>query len=174
MSIARVNQWKRISVPLMSLSLLCLLCDAQAFGGDENFRLTRVDWIVTRDEVVISYDLEGATDETYIVSVVLLRENDKTYSFTPLLVNGNIGQGKFAGKGNEIRWSYKNDFVRDLSGNDFYFEVKVEKPGGIPWIVVGGGAAIAGIVLALTLNPPTSESGPASGTNVLPFPPPRP
>jgi len=159
----------KFAVCLMSM---ILLSDYRVLAADDDYRVTKVDWYAGRDEVVITYDLQGDPETSYEVSLVLLRENDKEFSFTPWLVKGDIGTGEFARKGNTIRWSYKNDFLSELKETDYYFEIRVERKRPFPWLVVGGGAAVG--VVAYMLVTSKNESDGKQVTSGLPYPPTRP
>jgi hypothetical protein len=152
--------------------MLSFLLDVRALAQEEGYRLSKLDWHVSRDEVVVTYDLEGDPDDAYVVSMVLMRESDRTFRFKPILVSGKIGEGKFAGKDNEIRWSYKHDYPQGFEGDDYYVELHVENAGSFPWLIAASGAAIAGIVAVLASSSKTSEQ--KSDAFQLPFPPPRP
>ncbi len=167
----RKIQSNRCVVLTFAAFLFCFLVDARSFAQEEVHRLTRVEWSALRDEVVISYDLEGDASDTYVVSIVLLRESDKVFRFKPILVTGKIGKGKFSGKNNEIYWAFKKDFPLGFEGDDYYFELNVEKPEGFPWLIAAGGAAIAGIAIVLASQPRTPGPPPVFQ---LPYPPPRP
>ena len=172
-----MRQSRTIQIPeVIKIAVVVMLVlfsvDTRALAADDDYRVTKLDWYAGRDEVVIMYDLQGDPDATYEVSLVLLRENDKEFSFTPWLVKGDIGKGDFAGRGNTIRWSYKNDFLSGLNETDYYFEIRVERIRPFPWLVVGGGAAVG--VVAYLLASSKSESNGSQATSGLPYPPTRP
>jgi hypothetical protein len=172
MQVFRYLSASRLFVLSISMMVLSFFLDAHAFAADDDYRLTRLEWRILHDEVVVTYDLEGEENENYVVSVTLLRESDKTFRLNPIFVTGKVGKGKFAGTNNEIRWAYKNENAGKFDGSDYYIEVRVEKPGGFPWLIAAGGAAIAGIAIALAAN--QKAAPPSSSTDQLPYPPPRP
>lgn len=172
MQVIRYLCASRLFVFSISTVVLSFLLDPDAFAADDDYRLTRLEWRILHDEVVIIYDLEGNANENYVVSLTLLRESDKSFRVQPMFMTGKVGKGKFAGTNNEIRWAYKNEKAVQFDGNDYYIELLVEKPGGFPWLIAAGGAAIAGIAVTLALNKKPTALG--ASTDQLPYPPPRP
>lgn len=156
----------------LSTIVLIFLLDAHSLAADDDYRLTRLEWRILHNEVVISYDLEGEANKSYVVSVTLLRESDKTFRVSPVFLTGKVGKGKFVGTNNEIRWAYGNERGGPFAGNDYYIELQVEKAGGFPWLITAGSAAIAGIAFALAAK--AKGSPPPISTDQLPYPPPRP
>lgn len=173
MRIASLLRWERVIVLMLSTPLLSFLLDAQAFAGDDTYRVTRVDWWIVLDEVIVSYDLDGSVDETYKVQLVLRRDGDISFSYVPTAVVGNVGEGKYAGRNNQIRWLYKKDAPQGFVGDDYYFDVVADRPGGFPWLYVAGAGAVGGVLVALLGGKKTDEVIPPPPTK-LPFPPPRP
>jgi hypothetical protein len=140
-------------VPTVLAACCCLLlCPKQIHAGDENYRAKNVAWKIVKDEIVITYDLEGDFTEKYNIAVLLRRERDKEFLVEPRTVSGDIGEEKLVGTKKTIRWKYLRDEPKGFAGNDYYFEIIVEQAGGFPWLWVGGGAAAAGVAVALLLK----------------------
>lgn len=153
----------------LALLMWCVLFGADARAGDENYRAKNISWKLIKDEIVITYDLEGAFTETYNVSVRMLREGDKKFLVEPKTVSGDVGDDKIVGTRKTIRWKFLRDAPNGFAGNDFYFEITVDRAGGFPWLWVGGGAAAAGVAVALLL-----KKGEVVTQAELPDPPGRP
>jgi hypothetical protein len=171
MTINNIFQFRRIIIAAVALPMLSLLLNVSALAGEEGFRLTNVDWWIERDEIVVSYDLEGDANESYVVTIVLKRQSDPLFKFKLATVVGKMGEGKFAGKNNEIRWKYKSDAPQGFSGSDYFFQVSVDRPKGFPWLYVAGGALAAGIAVAVLAGKKTETPGTETG---LPNPPAHP
>lgn len=152
------------SIPGLSGSALAQVGAARF----ENERWSRVG-----DVVVITYDLMGSPEETYDVSLVLRRQNDRSFSFVPTVLAGNVGKDQSVGSGKEIRWDYKKDLPSGLSGDDYWFEltaVKIEKGGGVPWWVYAAGGAGVAVAVAVLGGGKGGDTSPPQSTT-LPGPP---
>lgn len=171
MMIKNIFLFRRTVVTVIALPMLSLLINVSAFAGGEGFRLTKVDWWIERDEIVVSYDLDGQANEPYLVTIVLKRQGDPSFKFELATVVGKVGEGTFAGKNNEIRWKYKNDAPQGFIGNDYYFQVTVDQRKAFPWLYVAGGALAAGVAVAVLAGKKSESIPPPSG---LPDPPPHP
>lgn len=135
-------------------------------------KVTNVSFELKNNNVFIYYDLEGDKDAEYNVSVSLRREEISGYIFVPTNLSGDVGEGKFVGKGRTIIWDVSKDFHIDEEVTDYYFEVTAEKAGGSSWFYYVGGAVIAGGVAALLLVG-GEENGDGTQTAIEP-PPVRP
>jgi hypothetical protein len=113
-----------------------------------------VDIKKTDDAFEIYYDIIGSEDDQYDVSLTLLRASDPAFRLVPAHVSGKIGTGSFAGKNNVIIWQYKSDLLSDLKGNDYRFELAVQKinKSSFPWLWVGAGVAAGGVAAILLLS----------------------
>ncbi len=132
-------------------------------------KVTNVNFELKNNNVFIYYDLEGDKDAEYNVSVTLRREEISGYIFVPTNLSGDVGEGKFVGKGRTIIWEVHKDFHIDEEVTDYYFEVKAEKAGGSSWYYYVGGAVIAGGVAALLLVG-GEENGEVTQTAIKPPP----
>jgi hypothetical protein len=141
-----------------------------AFGYSPDFSVSRIEWAIVLDEIIIDYDVVGEPDDEYNVALVLLRRSDKEFRFTPRLVKGNIGKGQTAGTNKQIRWSYRSDLLTELHGDDYFFEITIEKLRPFPWVMVATGAALGGLLTFLLTS--SGEKPPAPPE--LPYPPVRP
>lgn len=160
-----------LSVVLFSFTAMAQMRSA------ESIRLANLDWRVQGDVVIISYDLVAPSDEEYEVGIALLRETDRSFRVVPKSVSGQVGKGKYAGQGREIKWEFKKDVGRGLAGDGYYFEIVVEPIGGSNTLLyVGLGVAAVGGAAAVLLRG-KKDSGGGSGTPTtteLPSPPTRP
>ena len=132
-------------------------------------KVTNVSFELKKNNVFIYYDLEGDKDAEYNVSVTLRREEISGYIFVPTNLSGDVGEGKFVGKGRTIIWEVHKDFHIDEEVTDYYFEVKAEKAGGSTWFYYVGGAVLAGGVAALLLVG-GEENGEVTQTAIEPPP----
>ncbi len=141
----------------------------------QEFQIKRINFSPIGQEVEITYDLEGNAEQIYVVNVTLKKESNPEFEYIPQKLRGDYGKGQFAGFGRKIFWAILFDNGSKFVGNDYYFEIEVEKyiPGNFPWLyVVGGSGIVSGIVYyLLTHGQPQSTTTPATG---LPTPPNRP
>jgi len=165
-------------------SVVMMMCILAVLGGylveaqeksPEEIRLTNLDWSTAGNAVVISYDLIAPPEDSYEVSVVVLREDDRTFKLVPKSLTGHVGKGKYAGQSRQIRWAYRQDVPQGLRGDRYYFEIHVYPVQGTsPWLYVGLGAvAAAGGAAAILLTSKKEEPG-GTGQAELPAPPSRP
>ena len=169
------NRWRGISGVLI-LAFLLTLADIPAFarpGPDTPIRVTNQEVRIEGDVALISYDLEAPEGGTYIISVELRRESDPSFIFIPSNITGDIGDVQAAGPRKLIRWEYRKNFPKGLSGEDYYFKIEANRPGGFPWLWVAlGSAAVAGGVVALVAGKSSSSSA-TPAPQELPLPPAR-
>jgi len=157
--------------------LLCLLVKAPAVAGDrpsadEEVQGTNIRWVVRDDVIVINYDLLESVDIKYRVDVIMKREGDEAFAATPLTVEGDMGEGFFAGKNREIRWYYRRDYPSGFQGAGYYFEFRIEKIGEDNTLLYYalGAAAIAGGIIAFIVGGSQDEPAVVG----IPAPPARP
>ena len=132
--------------------------------------------------ILIEYEIENGNPKSdYEVSIVLLRTSDATFKHVPEVLEGDIGEGKFAGKLNTIKWLYTSAEEELLSeGEDYYFEVKADRvAGGSTWYYYAGGAVVAGIAAFLIASGSGNDTGNETGnggstTGTIADPPGRP
>lgn len=167
-----------IAVILFSMMLLSI--PGTAFPQDPKgtpARITNQDWKLEGNVVTITYDLIGVADKSYVIDIVLLREDDSRFRLTPKSVQGNIGEGVSAGLSRKIVWEYKTDVPQGLAGEGYYFEIvaRLESAGGGGWLyyLLGGVVAAGGAAGYLLSNKAKTESG-SGGSTELPGPPARP
>jgi len=111
------------------------------------------------NEVIIYYDLYGDKEDEYEVEIFLKSEIDLLFKTKPINISGDIGEGYFVGKGRKVIWQYTTDLAAPLDGDDFYFEIKATRLGGIPWYYyVGGTALVGGLAAILVIKKDESES----------------
>jgi hypothetical protein len=152
--------------------ILWLNIPSLAQSSSDEIQPTNVKWTVKNEVIVVNYDLTGSSNLKYSLNVIMKRESDSTFSAVPVTVEGDIGEGYFAGTNKEILWYYRRDFPQGLQGEDYYFEIHVKpvaKDNSLLYYIAGGVAVTAGIVALLVHKnpgtPPPTE---------LPFPPVRP
>jgi len=105
---------------------------------------------------------------------VMRNEKDPDFSVIPNAVDGDIGQGSFAGVNREIRWYFRHDYPRGFEGAGFYVEIHVKTvndQSNLLYYIVGA-AAVTGGVIALVVGKGGTSTG--NGTHDLPMPPARP
>ncbi len=157
-------------IPILTFFLLTESSFSQS-RSDESPVITNVKWVTKSDLIIVKYDLVGSTKNKYEIEVVMKKEDDPTFHIKPLTIEGDIGEGYYAGENKEIRWYYRRDFPQGFSKEGYYFEIYVKPVGeSKTWLyyVLGGVAATAGIVAIITTK--SQESKPKE----LPYPPTRP
>jgi hypothetical protein len=146
----------------------------QQQGRIENVRVQ----INGRSSVYIDYDLVGPTDRVYKVTVTMKKESDSTFAYVPQNMAGDIGASVFPGRNNRIVWSLAKEFPEGIKEGEFYFlfTVDEELPSsgvGMP-LLIAGGAAVVGGILALILVAKKGSDGGNGGPPGFPNPPDRP
>ena len=154
-----------------SICLLLLVISCQAFSQNEILDVDKmredaknglkksikwydiVDVKKTDATFELFYNIAGVKDDEYEVSLALVRDSDPNFRIVPKLVSGKIGIGSFAGKNNSIVWNYKKEIGKDLKGNDYRFDLTVQKieHGAFPWLWTGLGTVVAGGAAAVLL-----------------------
>ncbi len=176
MSIQAVLRYQRPVAALLLPLFLVLAVHAPATAGPsapEDVRSSNVRWVTKEDVIIINYDLFGTPDSRYAIDVVMKNEKDPTFSIVPKTVEGDIGEGTFAGANREIRWYFRQDYPRGFEGEGYYFEIHVKTVGqqsNLLYYLIGGAALAGGAILLLT----GKSSSSTNGSTDLPMPPARP
>ncbi len=116
--------------------------------------------------VEIIYDIVDGIDADYKVELFMVSERDRNYEFKLKRTTGDVGEGRFYGRGKTIAWRYDLEFPGGLEGEDYYLLLKGEKisKGGFPWLVVVG-LAIGGGVAAVLAGGGGNGDGGSNGNN---------
>jgi hypothetical protein len=121
--------------------------------------------VAETDSLVILYDLDAQGGEGWEIGVVLVRSGDPSYKHTPRNLKGDIGPIRGSRTNLRIVWDFGKEMLAP-PGDDYQVRVTFDRlGGGFPWLWVGGGAVVAGVVAYLLLKDDTPED--------LPWPPPR-
>lgn len=168
------NKLHHITVCLIPILITFFVTEAlfSQNRSDESPVITNVEWVTKSDVITIKYDLLGSTKYKYAIDVVMKKEDDPTFNIIPLTIEGDIGEGYYAGENKEIRWYYRRDHPQGFSKDGYYFEIFVKQvPESKTWLyyVLGGVATTAGIV-ALIISKGAGDEKPKE----LPYPPTRP
>lgn len=156
---------------ILQVLLIFTICVSYSFS-QQNQKGT---FEVQDEKVLIHYSLTAEPETEYEISVVLRRTGNSSFSYEPENLTGDIGEGKFTSGNKTIVWVLTGEETEKFDGDDFYFEIKVNKieGGGIAWyyyvgaMVLGGGAAAV-----LIGGKKTDETTPS--TTSFPLPPVRP
>ncbi len=138
--------------------------------------ISNVHFEVINNQIKIYYNLTAQPDDKFDISVLLKRLNDKSFSYEPENLIGDIGAEKVQGKNKTIIWKVSDEEMNMFEGEDFYFEVYAEKnepSGGIPWYYYVGTAAVGGAAAVLLLGK-GSDSKSSNPATSFPTPPGRP
>src|SRR3977135_1796646 len=128
--------------------VLSLLLKTVSWAGGDDVRAINVKFTASENKIVIHYDLLAPSDAKLEVSVRLKKESDRTFTYSPRNLTGDVGIGIPSGLGKTIEWDITKEFPQGLAGSDYFFEVNlsgVEESGGsaaLAWI--GAGAAVVG------------------------------
>jgi hypothetical protein len=177
MLIEKILYYRRPIITFLLPALFVLLFREPLLGQENTsdpVHTTNVKWSLKDDVITINYDLKGSADNKYAVTVVMKKDKDDSFLVAPKTVEGDVGDGFFAGNNREIRWYFRNDYPQGITGEGYYFEiqVKVVSTGG-GWIIYAlGGVALAGGLVALVFT--KSGDNPPGPSGVLPLPPGRP
>jgi hypothetical protein len=159
-------------LPILCAMLLREPAHAQGAASD-TAGVKNVKWSINNDVVTINYDLAGSPGDKFAVRIIMKKENDPSVNVVPKAVEGDIGEGFFAGTNREIRWYFRNELPQGLAGEGYFFEIHTQVVGSeTNWMYYALGAAVAGGVVALIVGK-NSGSGPPPAVE-LPLPPGRP
>jgi hypothetical protein len=96
-------------------------------------------------ELVVTYDLRGESDEEYDVALLISTGQGQNFNYRPEAVRGAVGDEIPAGRGKQIVWNVRQEFPEGLK-EDLRFQVVVEEQGrNALWYVpneLGGGWGI--------------------------------
>jgi len=169
--------WQRATCRFLIVAFLAALADVPALarpGADAPVRVANQDVRIEGEVALISYDLDAPEGGTFVVTLELRRENDPAFAYIPSNITGDIGEVQATGTRKLIRWEYLKNFPKGLTGDDYYFKIEVNRPGGFPWLWVAlGSAAVAGGVVAIMSGKSSTGGGAQPGTQELPLPPAR-
>lgn len=164
---------KRILIGILVSAASMLLIGVEP-GHCQEYSIRNVSYSMKDSDVVVHYNLSGPADKSYRVQLILRRTTQPSFRMMPVDVSGDVGTVRRPGPDKQIIWHLYKEIPYGLSGDDYYFEVRVSvingKGPGISWlyyvgIMVGGAAAVYfGTNL---FNKPGSGSS-------IPAPPPRP
>ncbi len=174
-----IQSMLRIQRPIALLLLplfLLLAIHAPARAGEslpEDVKSSNVRWVTKGDVIVINYDLMAPTDGRYQIDIIMKNDKDPSFSVAPKTVEGDIGEGPFAGANREIRWYFRQDYPRGFEGEGYYFEIRVNpvrQQSNLLYYLLGGAAVAGGAILLLA----GKSSSTTNGNTDLPMPPGRP
>jgi len=174
MSILRLSRHSRMASTVMIALILFMIVPSRVSADDEPVAVKNIKWVLRRNTVVITYELQGPLNESYEIGLTLLRESNASFQFVPKSVSGDIGSVELVKSDCEIRWDLTKDVPSGLKGEDFYFEITVTPAGG-GWgtaatiMALIGAGIVAIVVLRFAEKAPPEET-----TTALPVPPPRP
>lgn len=177
MFMKKLTQYQR-PVSFILLPVLCMLLFRQPAHGQgdasDNLATKNVKWSLKDDLITINYDLTGSPSDKYAISIVMKKDNDRSVAIVPKSVEGDVGDGYFAGTDREIRWYFRNEYPQGFSAEGYYFEIHVQVVGRESnWMYYAlGAAALAGGVVALIVGKGGGDTPPSSVE--LPMPPGRP
>ena len=176
MTIMKLSRYQRFVTLCMLPLVLFFLLEAPVVGQDkssEEAHTTNVKWTTKGDVITVNYDLSGAADNKYEITVAMKKESDPSFNAIPRTVEGDVGEGVLAGTKKELQWYYRRDYPQGFQGEGYYFEIRV-KPAHqqSTWLyyVIGGVAVTGGLVVLFASK---NQSNPVISTE-LPMPPPRP
>ena len=176
MTIMKFSRCQRSLTLCLFPLVLFFLLEAPAVGQEkaaQEATTTNVKWTTKGDVITVNYDLTGAAETKYEITIAMKKDSDPAFNAVPLTVEGDVGEGVLAGTKKEIQWYYRRDYPQGFQGEGYYFEIHVKtlKQQSTWLYYVIGGAAVTGGILALVLS--KGQSNPVI-SNELPMPPARP
>ena len=135
-------------VVLVPVLLLFLFVPGNTFS--QNVKVKNVFFEQDKEKIFISYDLFGAIDKKFKVSLSLSNDKGKSYRIIPKAVHGDIGDDVVPGIDKQIIWEFTKDYPGGLQGEDFVFAVDaelLENEGNIKNVLLIGGLGAAGAVV---------------------------
>jgi hypothetical protein len=142
-------------------------------GDDEQEgRVENASFSMRGDAVIITFDLVGSPDDSYILTIRLRKGDDSTMSIVPQSLVGDVGEVRGGGKRKVVVWNYRNDVPETFKyADDYWFEIQaVPKPGGLP-VGVLIALGIAAGVTAYALSSSGADEPGGSVPSGLPAPP---
>jgi len=141
---------------LASLLLTEPLAAAFAISAEDVF-VKNVRFEVSGNKILITYDLTGPSDQTYVIKVTLKRRQIPSYEYVPKTVAGNVGEMTNSGTDRKIFWDMFRDYPNGLEGDDYYFRVEATmiSQGSSFLYYLGGGAAVVGAAAYFLLGKKT-------------------
>lgn len=141
-----------------------------AYSQSPTVTFTSID--LNRNPVTITFNVIGSVEEEYEIILYIMLENDKASKIKLEKVEGDVGEGKFAGVGRQIRWD-RLELKNPREGAKYQFALEIRKAsgGGIPWYLYPAAAA-AGVVAYIAVKKPSSP--PSTVASQIPIPPARP
>jgi hypothetical protein len=142
---------------LASLLLAEPLAPSLAVAG-EDIAVKNVRFEVSGNRILITYDLTGVSDQTYVIKVTLKRRQIQSFEYVPKTVAGDVGAGKYSGNGRQIYWDLFREYPYGLEGDDYYFRVEATMISQASSFLyyLGGGAAVVGVAAYLLLGKKTA------------------
>ncbi|HEV8538024.1 MAG TPA: hypothetical protein VGR15_03780, partial [Bacteroidota bacterium] len=169
-----IGKTKSISF-LLAIALLLQGVPCSIALGKAETRTANVRFELSGDKIIVHYDLIAPPGDMCTVSVLLKKESDPLFSYSPKATTGDVGQGVAAGVAKKIAWDIKKEYPHGLTGTDYYFVVIAEglSSGSNLLLWAGAGvAAVAGGIAAILLLSKQDEEPTVSGG--FPRPPGRP
>jgi hypothetical protein len=144
---------------LASLLVAEPLAPSIALSG-EDVSVKNVRFEVSGNRILVTYDLAGPPDQTYLVKVTLKRRQVPSYEYVPKAVTGDVGDGKSSGIGRQVYWDMLRDYPNGQEGDDYYFHIEVTmiSQGSNFLYYLGGGVAVAGTAAYLLLGKKTTTT----------------
>ena len=144
---ALTKRLRRLSLLLVAILLLETMPISSARAGDEvivgNVRFESSGLVIK-----VFYDLQGPSENSYKVKLLLKRKQDPSFEYAPRSLTGDVGEGPFVGTKRRIVWEIQKDSVGGFAGADFYFVVEAEMISSrtnILWYIGGGAAVVVGV-----------------------------
>ena len=125
-------------------------------------------------EMIITYDLDGKADSKVELKIYLLSSDNPNFKIEVKTASGDIGEGKFLGKGRKVIWKIYSDYPDIEEEKEFYFNLVanyVEEDKGWPWYYYAGGGIVVAAVVAVVALGSSNEEAPQNGG--FPLPPSR-
>ena len=138
-------------------------------------KVTDVSFEAVGEQINIYYTLDSLEDSEYEITVLLKRLSIPSFNYSPTEISGSVGKGRFSEGKKTVVWTVSEEEMAIFDGDDFYFEIfvnKIKPSKGIPWYYYVGTAVVGGATAAVLLLTGNNNNGTTS--NNFPAPPGRP
>lgn len=118
-----MRNWSCFAHWLCAISALLLGATGATNVAAQKVRVQNVQARQSDDTIVITYALEGNSEEAYQVDLKVSDDNGRSFSIEPSAVTGDVGEAVRPGRGKQITWNVLGDFSEGIEGRGYKFQV---------------------------------------------------
>jgi len=138
-----------------------------------NNLVSNIEFELEVEQLKIFYDLSGDKENEYNITLVLTERATNNINEIKQ-ISGDVENVK-PGKNKVIIWQFRKEIENNINLKNYDLKISAEKKGGIAWyLYAGGGAVVAGGVLAIILGGGKEGNGDVAERQKIGSPPIRP